>query len=232
MSQEQHKRSIKSFVCRNIKLPASKERLFKTLWPLYGVEEWRQLSLGSLSASSLFSTPSPIVLEIGFGTGQTLFEMAQNYPDQNFIGIEVYRSGIANVLANLERQPLLNLKLFFGDATEILERFMGATIDRIQVFFPDPWPKSRHRKRRLIQSPLVSMLKEKLKVHGILHLATDWEDYAMQMMQVMMADPHYANIQGGQSFAERPDYRSLTKYERRGVRLGHGTWDLMFKRLA
>lgn len=224
-----HKRTVRSFVCRNTKLPPVKEQLFETLWPIYGVEAWQNNE--HISPKSLFANAAPVVLEIGFGTGDSLFEMAKNYPEQNFMGVEVYRRGIVSLLAKTEAYPLKNLRLFWGDANEVLQRFENASLSRVQIFFPDPWPKSRHHKRRLIQSTFVSQLAPKFIPQGILHLATDWQDYAQHMMKVLLAEPLFKNTQEGSQCAPRPEYRPPTKYERRGTRLGHVTSDLLFKRV-
>lgn len=228
MKKEIHARSIKSFVCRNTKLPTSKQVLFQTFWPRYGIDDWQSQS--NIIPSLLFEKTGSYILEIGFGTGDSLFEMAKNHPDQNFIGIEVYRSGIVNLLSRLQADPLPNIKIFQGDAQEILQKFESASLDRIQIFFPDPWPKLRHHKRRLIQPAFTMDIAKKLKPQGHLHLATDWEDYAGHMMKVLSLAPDYINTQGVENFAPRPDSRPLTKYEKRGIRLGNSTRDLLFQR--
>jgi len=230
MPQTRPLRTVRSFVSRNTKLPPPKEMLYETLGASYGLDQWRSIPL--ISPFTLFNRVAPVILEIGFGDGDSLFTMAKHHPNQDFIGIEVYRRGIVSLLSKLKDCPLTNLKLFCGDVQEILPRFEPASFDRVQIFFPDPWPKLRHHKRRLIQSKFVTELATFIKSDGILHLATDWQDYASHMMKVLSETDFFINTVPDQSFATRPEYRPKTKYEQRGIRLGHTTSDILFKRKA
>lgn len=170
------------------------------------------------------------IIEIGFGMGQSLLAMAMAAPSQDFIGIEVYRSGVGSLLADLEAQHITNVRVFCMDAVVVLEQAISdASVDRVQLFFPDPWPKKRHHKRRLIQSAFVEKVAKKLRTGGVLHIATDWEDYAHHSLEVLSQSPSFINLVDLPSkFIKRPDYRPLTKYEKRGKNLGHGVWDLIF----
>lgn len=172
----------------------------------------------------------PRVLEIGFGRGDSLFKMCQDFPEQDFIGVEVYRPGLVSLLSKLEHCPLSNLKLCLSDALDVLKKLPPASLDKVQIFFPDPWPKQRHHKRRIIQPAFIQQLSQHIKPMGILHLATDWEDYAKHMMRILSDNSDFLNMYGQGQFAPRPRERAMTKYEARGERLGHKTWDLIFQR--
>jgi len=170
---------------------------------------------------------APLVLEIGFGNGESLAAMAAENPGSDYIGIEVHRPGVGHLLLRIEEKGLSNLRVYCADAIEILNHNIAdASLDRLQLFFPDPWHKARHNKRRLIQSPFVSLLCSRIVSGGYLHCATDWEDYAEQMLAVLSAEPSLQNTTDG--YAPRPDYRPVTKFENRGLKLGHGVWDLVF----
>lgn len=184
-----------------------------------------------LAYDAVFDRSGPVVLEIGFGMGQSLVATAQAKPATNFIGIEVHRPGVGKLLHGMEARGVDNIRVYRHDAVEILRDCIpDASLDTVQIFFPDPWHKKRHNKRRLIQSPFVAQLIPKLKSGGIVHLATDWEDYAQQMMEVLGAAEGLSNTCGDGQFASRPEYRPMTKFELRGERLGHGVWDLVFAR--
>ena len=171
------------------------------------------------------------MLEIGFGMGQSLVAMAAAAPEKNFIGVEVHLPGVGRLLHSMEDEGVDNIRVYCHDAVEILNDCIDdASLDTVQIFFPDPWHKKRHHKRRLIQPDFVDLLCRKLKPGGVLHLATDWENYAEQMMEVLSANTQLRNQAGEGEFAPRPDHRPLTKFERRGERLGHGVWDLLFKK--
>lgn len=174
-----------------------------------------------------------MVLEIGFGMGASLVEMAKAAPELNFIGIEVHRPGVGACLSAAEEAGLSNLRLFCHDAVEVLEQMLpDESIDTLQLFFPDPWHKSRHHKRRIVQPAFVQMLRPKLKQGGLFHMATDWQNYAEHMLEVMSQAEGFENTSEFGDYVPRPDQRPLTKFERRGHRLGHGVWDLIFKRIA
>jgi tRNA (guanine-N7-)-methyltransferase len=171
------------------------------------------------------------ILEIGFGMGQALLAMAQQNPQQNFIGIEVHRPGVGNLLSELEAQQINNVRVFCADAVEVLRYCIpDHFLSGINIFFPDPWPKKRHHKRRLIQTDFVLLLQQKLKSQGFLHLATDWQHYAEHMMAVLNTVPGFINAAGEGNFMPRPENRPLTKFEQRGQQLGHEVWDLVFYR--
>jgi tRNA (guanine-N7-)-methyltransferase len=176
-----------------------------------------------------FGRDAPKVLEIGFGMGTATASIAQTHPEIDYLGIEVHAPGVGALLKNIGEMGLQNLRIIQHDAVEVLEHMIAdASLDGLHIFFPDPWHKKRHHKRRLIQPSFISLLARKLKSGGYLHLATDWADYAQQMLEVLSTNPDLCNTSDG--FAPRPEYRPLTKFEQRGVRLGHGVWDLIFKR--
>ncbi len=179
---------------------------------------------GLLDWSTVFGNHSPTFLEIGFGMGQTLLAMALRFPERNFVGVEVYRPGVGTLLAELKAQSVSNVRVFMHDAAVVLPQCIpNHSLHGVQVFFPDPWPKTRHHKRRLIQTPFVSLLVQKLIIGGRIHLATDWEDYAQHMRQTLNELTELTDVGDG-SRGDRP----ITKYERRGALLGHGIWDLIF----
>lgn len=227
MTEISPRREIKSFVRREGRLTPGQQRALETLWPRFGIE---QSSL-SLDLNTLFGREAPKVVEIGFGNGASLAEMAANQPEMDFIGIEVHRPGIGQLLKAIEDRQLNNLRVANCDAVALLKtRFGSNSLHRVQIFFPDPWHKKRHHKRRIIQPDFVALLADKIAEDGTLHLATDWKDYAMQMLQDVSASPAFINLGEHTGYIERPDYRPLTKFEQRGHRLGHGVWDLLFKR--
>lgn len=243
------KRAIKSFACRRGQSLSSKqEAVWQRLWPLYGLENSfshgnHQKSLASvvsplhgapefeLDLAAIFEREADKILEIGFGNGSSLLEMAANSKEKDYIAVEVYRKGISELLLGIEKLGLSNIRIIWGDAVEVLERVKDGSLSGIQVFFADPWPKLRHHKRRLIQSLFVQKAALKLKAEGCFHLATDWEDYAHHMMSVISNNRLFRNMAGENQYSSRPTYRPVTKYEQRGLRLGHKSWDLIFKRL-
>ncbi|MEH6568526.1 MAG: tRNA (guanosine(46)-N7)-methyltransferase TrmB [Halioglobus sp.] len=221
------RRPIRSYVLRTGRMTQGQQRAFDTGWQLRGLEHGD----GLIDARATFLRPGPLVLEIGFGMGASLVEMAVAAPEQNFIGIEVHKPGVGKLLATMEESGVDNIRVYCHDAVEILRDCIADdSLDTIQIFFPDPWHKKKHNKRRLIQPDFVQGLKAKLKPGGMLHLATDWENYAAQMMEVLSNAQGFRNCYSGAEFAPRPEHRPLTKFERRGERLGHGVWDLMFER--
>jgi tRNA (guanine-N7-)-methyltransferase len=204
------------------------QRGFDQNWGRWGL----QLADGLLDFDAAFGRAGPRVLEIGFGMGQSLVTMAAASPATNFIGIEVHRPGVGKLLHSMEEHGVDNIRTYCHDAVEILRDCIPPdSLDTVQIFFPDPWHKKKHNKRRLIQAALVAHVVTRMKVGGVLHLATDWEDYAEQMMAVLSAEPALGNECGAGEFSPRPEHRPLTKFERRGERLGHGVWDLVFQRL-
>jgi len=200
---------------------------------LNGVEELPRYEVsagdGPIDLEMLFGREAPTVIEIGFGMGASLTTMAKAYPETNFIGIEVHKPGVGSLVADLMDEGITNVRIVNGDAVSfITTRIDPQTLSGVQIFFPDPWPKKRHHKRRLIQAPFISLLTEKLAPGGFIHCATDWEDYAHQMLEVLSANPLLKNCAADGAFIERPETRPVTKFERRGERLGHGVWDVKF----
>ncbi len=222
-------RRIRSFVLREGRLTKGQQRSLELFWPTLGLEYQNEL----YDLEQVFGRKAPVVLEIGFGMGKSLVAMAKAAPEQDFIGIEVHKPGVGACLGEAETAGVSNLRLFEHDAVEVLRDCIAdASLDTIQLFFPDPWHKKRHHKRRIVQPDFVQMLRQKLKIGGVFHMATDWENYAEHMLEVMSAAEGYRNLATDQKYVPRPDHRPLTKFENRGVNLGHGVWDLMFERQA
>lgn len=197
------------------------------LWPQYGVEPH-----GLLDLKVLFGRLAPRTLEIGFGNGENLLALAARHPERDYLGIEVHRPGVGRVLLGLEEHALTNVRVLCRDAVEVLEHHLpAACLDEILVLFPDPWPKKRHHKRRLIQASFVGVLAERLKPGGRVHLATDWAPYAQEMLATLAAEARLRNLAPQGGFAPRPEERVATRFERRGERLGHQVWDLAFERV-
>ncbi|CAA6826735.1 MAG: tRNA (guanine46-N7-)-methyltransferase (EC [uncultured Thiotrichaceae bacterium] len=220
-------RRIRSFVMRQGRITSAQHDALERLWPHYGIERGDSV----LDMNTLFPTQNPITLEVGFGNGSSLATMASEYPERNFIGIEVHRPGVGNLLRLIEEHQLSNVRVMDDDAVEILKhRVPNGCIDRFQLFFPDPWHKKKHRKRRIVQLEFTTLIAQKLVMEGIFHMATDWKDYARHMEKVMEAAPDFTSI-SDTPFSPRPDYRPLTKFEDRGLKLGHGVWDLIYKKV-
>jgi tRNA (guanine-N7-)-methyltransferase len=221
------RRRIRSYVLRTGRMTLVQRRGLDEHWARWGLE----YDGCELAYDAVFGRTGPVVLEIGFGMGQSLLATAQAKAETNFIGIEVYRPGVGKLLHGMDKGGVDNIRMYCHDAVEILRDCIpDASLDTVQIFFPDPWHKKRHNKRRLIQPSFVALLTSKLKTGGIVHLATDWEDYARQMMVVLSAAESLSNTAGDGQFAPRPEYRPLTKFEMRGTQLGHGVWDLVFSR--
>jgi len=226
MTEELRNRPIRSYVVRGGRLTPSQEQAINTLWPVYGLEK----DQGLIKREDVFERSAELVFEIGFGMGDSLVAMAAEHPERDYIGIDVHPPGIGTILRDIKIADLKNLRVMQGDAMEVLQTcFEDNELDRVQIFFPDPWHKKRHHKRRMIQPAFVSELAAKMRSGGILHLATDWENYAEQMMEVMSASELFRNLAGEGNFAEDHE-RVETKFERRGRRLGHGVWDLLFEK--
>lgn len=226
MTEELRNRPIRSYVVRGGRLTPSQEQAINTLWPVYGLEK----DQGLIKREDVFERSAELVFEIGFGMGDSLVAMAAEHPERDYIGIDVHPPGIGTILREIKIADLKNLRVMQGDAMEVLQTcFEDNELDRVQIFFPDPWHKKRHHKRRMIQPAFVSELAAKMRSGGILHLATDWENYAEQMMEVMSASEQFRNLAGEGNFAEDHE-RVETKFERRGRRLGHGVWDLLFEK--
>lgn len=220
-------RRVRSFVLREGRLTRGQQRALETLWPVYGLER----ADGVLDPEKVFGRKAPLVLEIGYGMGQSLLAMAAAEPDRDFVGIEVHRPGVGALLMGIEEQGLTNLRSYCDDAVEILaECIPDNSLSRLQLYFPDPWPKKKHHKRRIVQPAFAALVHGKLESGGVLHMATDWSDYAGHMREVMEAAPGWQNEAGPGAFAERPAWRPGTKFERRGEGLGHGVWDLIYRK--
>ncbi|ROR34622.1 tRNA (guanosine(46)-N7)-methyltransferase TrmB [Inmirania thermothiophila] len=219
-------RRIRSFVRREGRMTAAQRRALATLWPRYGLEP-----RGVLDLDAAFGRRARRTLEIGFGNGEALLTLARTALEEDFLGIEVHRPGVGHLLLGLEREGLGNVRVICDDAVEVLSRHLpAASLDRILIWFPDPWPKKRHHKRRLVQPPFVRELLRVLRPGGLLHLATDWPDYAEHMVAVLEAEPGLINLEGPGRFAPRPPWRPRTRFEARGERLGHPVLDLLYRR--
>lgn len=212
-------KKIRSFARRERTMTKTQQEAF-TLFGRFGLE----LSNNIIDLPNIFGRIAPVVVEIGFGTGQSLAETALKNPDRDYIGIEVYRPGIAALLARVAQHNLTNIRIYNADAVDVLRTCIpDYSIDQVQIFFPDPWPKRRHHKRRLIQAAFVALIYSKLKANGCLHIATDWEDYAKHILRIMSATSGFSSV-------SKTPYRPATKFEQRGIRSGRRIWDLMFER--
>ncbi len=220
--------AVRSYVRRTGRMTRAQRKALQEYWPLYGVQCDRVLSF-----DALFGRVAPCFLEVGFGMGDALVEMAQASPQRDFLGIEVHTPGVGRLLARLAELDLRNVRVIQEDACTVLNDVIPAgSLQGVYVFFPDPWPKKRHHKRRLIQAPFVELLARRLVPGGCLSLATDWEHYALAMLAVVEASRDFRNLAGPGQFSARPPDRPMTKFERRGVRLGHAVWDLAFERVC
>jgi tRNA (guanine-N7-)-methyltransferase len=220
-------RKIRSFVRREGRMTTAQQRALEELWPRYGID-----SHSMIDRQAVFGRAAPVTLEIGFGNGDALLAMAQSSPDTDFIGIEVHRPGVGRLLQELEKKHISNVRVMCDDAVEILRHCLpDHSLHRVLLFFPDPWHKKRHHKRRIVQPGFVELLARKLQIGGIFHLATDWENYAEHMLEVLSASDSFNNCAGPGHYAEKPAWRPTTKFERRGQRLGHDVWDLLFERV-
>ncbi len=228
---------IRSFSGRRGHFTSGQKSAYETLLPRYGIG-FRNEPLDPFKA---FGRQAPLVLEIGFGMGETTAAIAQANPDINYLGVEVYPAGVGALLRRIEEHSLNNIRIIQHDAIEVLNHMLVPdSLDAVHVFFPDPWPKARHHKRRLIRPDLVSLIASRLRAGASLHCATDWAHYALQMLSVLSASPLLQNtapptvlaenIDQARGFAPRPAYRPVTKFEKRGLGLGHGVWDLVFRR--
>lgn len=219
-------RRVRSFVRREGRMTAGQQRALQALWSNFGVDPG-----GWVDLPALFGRLAPVTLEIGFGNGENLVWQAERMPERDFIGIEVHRPGIGHLLGELRRRGLENVRVFNADAVDVLEcRIPPASLDAVQILFPDPWHKKRHHKRRLIQPGFVRLVASRLRPGGLLHLATDWEDYAAQIGAVMAASGELFEPEGPQPLGARPPWRPATRFERRGERLGHRVSDFLYRR--
>jgi tRNA (guanine-N7-)-methyltransferase len=216
-------RRIRSFVTRAGRLSTGQARALEEFGPAFCIPYAKEV----LDFGSAFGRTAPTILEIGFGMGGTTAEIAAGMPDKNFIGVEVHTPGVGSLLKLIGEQGLTNLRLIQHDAVEVITHMIAPeSLAGVHIFFPDPWHKARHNKRRLIQPPFVNLLASRVASGGYIHCATDWEDYAQQMLEVLSGEPALRNTADG--YAPRPDYRPVTKFENRGLKLGHGVWDLVF----
>jgi tRNA (guanine-N7-)-methyltransferase len=218
---------IRSFVTRAGRLSTAQGKAIETLGPQFCIPYVK----APLDVAAAFGRAAPTIFEIGFGMGETTAKIAALMPEKNFIAVEVHTPGVGSLLKQIGEQGLTNLRLMQHDAFEIITNMIAPTsLDGVHVFFPDPWHKARHNKRRLIQGPMVELISSRLKPGGYLHCATDWQEYAEQMLEVLGAEATLQNTAEG--YAPRPDYRPVTKFENRGLKLGHGVWDLVFTKRA
>lgn len=224
-----HKREIRSYVVRSARMTEAQQAAYDQHVEKWGVRETPNI----ISSQTAFDNKHPIHLEIGFGMGDSLATMAEHKPDVNFIGIEVHPPGIGRLLALVEKKSLRNVRVIQGDAVRLLKaRFADSSLERVNIFFPDPWHKKRHHKRRLIQANFVELLRQKLKGRGVLHVATDWKPYAEHVMEVMAASNRWQAMNPASPIADRESLgRPETKFERRGLKLGHEIVDLAYQTL-
>ena len=216
---------IRSFVTRAGRLSDAQGRAIETLGPRYCIPYQKS----ELDVAAAFGRTAPTIFEIGFGMGETSAKISALMPDKNFIGVEVHTPGVGSLLKLTDAMGLQNQRIIQHDAFEVLTHMIAPdSLAGVHVFFPDPWHKARHNKRRLIQGPLVALLASRIAAGGYLHCATDWEEYAVQMLEVLGAEPTLENT--AEAYAPRPDYRPVTKFENRGLKLGHGVWDLVFRK--
>lgn len=227
MSETEHPRSIRSFVMRAGRITPAQERALAQLWPKYGLEA----TPGVFDWAAIFGREARLTIEIGFGNGENLLALAREHPGRDYLGIEVHRPGLGRLLLALEEHQLTNVRVICHDAVEVLARQVApAAAQEILILFPDPWPKKRHHKRRLIQQPFVELAVSRLRVGGVLRVATDWEPYAQEMLATLGAIRGLRNLAADAAFVPRPTERAPTRFEKRGVSLGHEVWDLAFRR--
>ena len=219
-------RAIRSYVLRQGRVTDAQRRACDELLPRFGVPFAR----APLDLDGAFGRAAPKILEIGFGMGETTAEIAAAHPGNDYLGIEVHTPGVGSLLKRAAALGLANVRVIQHDAVDVVEQMIPpASLDGVHVFFPDPWPKKRHHKRRLLQAQFIALLASRMKPGACLHVATDWEDYAQQILEVLSAEPALANAAEG--YAPRPAYRPLTKFENRGLKLGHRVWDIIFRRV-
>ncbi len=225
-SDTPYRREIKSFVRREGRCTPAQERALNELLPKFGIDYQAD---HQLNFTELFANDNPVWLEIGFGMGHSLAHMAASMPDINFIGIEVHRPGVGSLLNQVQQLGLTNIRVMSHDAVEVLKHMITPhSLARVLLFFPDPWHKTKHHKRRIVQVPFLELLHSRLKADGVFHSATDWRPYAEWMLEMMDAFPHFTNSAEQGNYSIKPSYRPETKFERRGQCLGHGVWDLLY----
>lgn len=220
-------KSIRSFVIRAGRMTEGQRNAFTSAWPAYGLS----LFAGAQQWGAVFDEPAPLVVEVGFGMGDSLFAMCQQEPDKNFVGIEVHPPGVGRLINNAAEKQLNNLRVYMADANDVLsDCFADNSISRFQLYFPDPWHKKKHNKRRIVQPEFLRLIQAKLIEGGVCHFATDWQPYAEQMLELLSAECGLTNCSADGAYHPRPDYRPKTKFEQRGENLGHGVWDLVFQK--
>ena len=224
-ADSEQRRGIKSFVLRQGHMTAAQQRAIDDNWAQFGLD----FQAAAVDLNAAFGRDNPKILEIGFGMGTATAEIAHRLPEKDFLAIDVHGPGVGNLLKLIAENQITNIRVMRHDAVEVVESMLGeSSLDGIHIFFPDPWHKKRHNKRRLIQTPFVAKLLPKLKSGGYIHLATDWQEYAEQMLEVLSG---FAELQNtAADYAPTPSYRPETKFEARGKRLGHGVWDLVFEK--
>jgi tRNA (guanine-N7-)-methyltransferase len=221
------RRAVRSFVLRGGRLTDGQKRALDECWPEFGIDDSGEM----LDLPALFGNPGPVILEIGFGNGEATWQMAKAAPGENFLGVEVHRPGVGRLLLKMEEHGLSNIRIACADAVELLrQRIPASSLAGVRIYFPDPWPKKRHHKRRIIQPEFVRLLVSKMRPGAILHLATDWEPYAEHMLEVVSACDELTNLADDGSYCSKPAWRPETKYEKRGERLGHRVRDLLFRK--
>jgi tRNA (guanine-N7-)-methyltransferase len=226
MTDSKH-RSIRSFVLRKGRLTVAQQYALDELWPHYGIEKRDT----TLDFEDHFDQPGEVIVEIGFGNGESTWQMALEEPDKNFIGIEVHEPGVGHLLLRLEEHAIENVRIACEDAVPFLQnRIADKSLAGVRIYFADPWPKKRHHKRRIIQPEFVSVLARCISKGGVLHLATDWQPYAEHVLEVMQSNTDFVNLSPEGDYCDRPDWRPYTKYEQRGERLGHEVRDLLYQR--
>jgi len=223
-SPEIRLKKIQSFIRRQGRLTPGQQIALDTYWDKYCLKPELDYNF-----SEVFGRTVPIIIEIGFGNGESLAKMAAENPEMDYIGIEVHRPGVGHLLMLLEQQGIRNVRIYCHDAIEIMEeKIPNHSLAGVHLFFPDPWPKKKHHKRRIVSSAFADLLTKKLLVGGYFHAATDWQHYAEWMLKILEAEPKLKNMSEAKGYCDRPEYRPLTKFELRGLRLGHGVWDLIF----
>lgn len=226
---EEHKRRILTFMKRSSAFTTSQKQGLEQFGPDYLLNT----AAGAFDARAVFGRQAPLTVEVGFGMGYSLVQMAREAPERDFIGIEIHPNGIAQICYEAGQAGLKNLRVIDGDALLALEHyFPDGIIDTFQLYFADPWPKKKHHKRRFVQSHIMQLIRRKLKTGGVFHAATDWQPYAEWMLDILEVAEGYENMAGPGQFSERPDFRPLTKFENRGQKLGHGVWDLLYRKVG
>lgn len=218
-------RPIRSFVLRQGRVSPAQQRSIETLMPRFGIPYVEQV----LNLDQVFGRSAPKILEIGFGMGGATAQIAAAHPQHDYLALEVHPPGVGSLLKLIGEQSIQNIRIIQHDAVEVIDNMLqDEVLDGVHIFFPDPWHKARHNKRRLIQAPFIAKLVQKIKPDGYIHVATDWQDYAEQILAVLGSEPQLANT--ASDYADKPEYRPLTKFEQRGLNLGHGVWDLVFRK--